>query len=185
MQRHYYVSDSLETLELVEQRLHDGGIAHAQVHVLSDDHAELERRQVNEVHSILRSDLIRSGLKGAALGLGMALLCLGLTALTAAHETIGWIPFIFLSIVLFGFCTWEGGLFGIQEKNSAFERFEKALAKGQHILMADVHSDEESTLRQAIEAHKAHLSVAAPAKPVSSLFISTQARLQSMLSQTY
>ncbi len=185
MQRHYYVSDSLETLELVEQRLHDDGIAKAQVHVLSDDHAEVERRQVNEVHSILRSDLIRSGLKGAALGLGLALLCLGTTALTGAHESLGWVPFIFLSIVLFGFCTWEGGLFGIQEKNSAFERFEQALTKGQHILMADVHSDEESILRQAVEAHKSHISVAAPAKPVSSLFISTQARLQSMLSQTY
>ena len=185
MQRHYYVSDSLETLALIEQRLHADGIAKSQVHVLSDDHAEVERREINEVHSILRSDLIRSGLKGAALGFALGALCLGATALTGIHQTLGWVPFIFLAIVLFGFCTWEGGLFGIQEKNSAFERFEKALAQGQHILMVDVHSDEEPILQQAVDAHKSHISVAALAKPVSSLFISTQARLQSMLSQSY
>jgi hypothetical protein len=73
---------------------------------------------------------------------------LGWTA-TAA----GWVPFIFLAIVVLGFCTWEGGFFGIQVPNAHFRRFRKNLQEGKHVFFVDVEPEQEAVLEQVVNHH--------------------------------
>ncbi len=71
---------------------------------------------------------------------------------TRPGGAVGWVPFVFLAIVLLGFFTWEGGLIGIQLPNSRFRRFEKALRAGEHVFFVDVDTAEEDMLRQVMAA---------------------------------
>ena len=73
--------------------------------------------------------------------------------------TVGGVPFIFLAIIVLGFCTWEGGLFGIQEPHREFARFDDALARDQHLLIVDVTASEERILERIM----AHYSAITPA----------------------
>jgi hypothetical protein len=63
---------------------------------------------------------------------------------------VGWLPFIFLAIVVLGFCTWEGGLIGIQIPNYQFKRFQKLLSEGKHVFFVDIDKEQESTLTDIV-----------------------------------
>ena len=60
---------------------------------------------------------------------------------------------LFLAVVVLGFCTWEGGLFGIQKPHQEFKRFESDLDAGKHVFFVDVDSDQEAALSRIVEAH--------------------------------
>ncbi|MDF1524216.1 MAG: molybdopterin-dependent oxidoreductase, partial [Trueperaceae bacterium] len=52
-------------------------------------------------------------------GVTLAAFVLALTYLAGWHETrAGWLPFVYLSILLLGFFTWQGGLWGIESPNA-------------------------------------------------------------------
>jgi hypothetical protein len=65
----------------------------------------------------------------------------------------GWVPFIFLSIALLGFFTWEGGLLGIQKPNAHFARFERALKDGKHIFIVDLEPSQDGLLEKTLKQH--------------------------------
>ena len=167
MKRYYYVNDNLDELEQVEQELEHKGISTPRIHVLSRDDAGVHGHRLNEVNAFLRQDLMRSGKRGALIGIALALLVIGIAWLSGFSERIGWVPFVCLSIVLLGFFTWEGGLWGIQEPNSRFRRFERALNDGQHLLLVDVDGRHEETVRHTLAQHPsvkpAGVGVATPA----------------------
>ena len=54
---------------------------------------------------------------------------------------------------MLGFCTWEGGLIGIQEPNVNFRRFQQELREGRHILLVDVAEQHEDALRRVSREH--------------------------------
>jgi|TARA_B110000211_G_scaffold212248_1_gene251774 hypothetical protein len=58
-----------------------------------------------------------------------------------------------LAIVLLGFFTWSGGLYGIQELHHDFKRFEAELRVGKHVFVVDVDANQEGTLDKVIKAH--------------------------------
>ena len=90
---------------------------------------------------------------GAVVGvIGAGIIMLGAWWFGLAENTT-WVPWIFLSIVVLGFCTWEGGLIGIQEPHVDFRRFQDKLNAGQHILFVDVDPDQEATLRSVVSRH--------------------------------
>ena len=74
----------------------------------------------------------------------------GISGVTA---TVGWVPFLFLAIVVLGFCTWEGGLFGIQEPNNEFLRFDRDLKAGRHLFVLDMTTDQDDALSQVLQRH--------------------------------
>ena len=114
MKRHFYISENLEELELVEQELEDNGVSAPQIHVLSQNDAAVQRHGLPYVEAVLRKDVVHSMELGALIGVSTALLILATAYLAGWTATAaGWLPFIFLAIVVLGFCTWEGGLFGI------------------------------------------------------------------------
>lgn len=154
MNRHYYVSDNLDELETVEYELEHRGISTPQIHVLSDNDAEVEKHHLHEVSSFLKKDVVHSGELGAVVGV-LASLCVlfGAYLFGLTESPAGWLPFILLSIVVLGFCTWEGGLIGIQRTNVRFKPFQKALKEGKHIFFVDVDPAQEQVLAEVLQHH--------------------------------
>ncbi|MFC5695270.1 magnesium transporter [Pseudomonas sp. GCM10022186] len=154
MQRHYYISDNLNDLEKVESELEAQGIDHEQIHVLSERDADVERHQLHDVSSVMKRDLVHSGLIGVGIGLGLAALVMLVAWFSGWTGTAaGWIPFIFLAIALFGFSVWEGSLFGIQTPNSVVKRFQRTLDEGKHVFFVDVKPAQEPILAHVVSHH--------------------------------
>jgi len=153
MKRHYFLSNNLEELQSVERDLHGVGITEAQVHVLSEDDAGAERYRLHPVEAVLRKDVVRGTERGALVGILAAAAVIALGWMTGLNHGITWLPVIFLAIVLLGFCTWEGGLIGIQEKNAQFKRFEPILRAGRHVLFVDIGPTQESALRDVAQRY--------------------------------
>ncbi|WP_044871524.1 hypothetical protein [Pseudomonas sp. LFM046] len=154
MQRHYYISDNLKDLERVESELEANGIDHEQIHVLSECDADVEHYRLHDVSSVMKRDMVHSGMIGFTIGLTLAALVIlvawygGWTASAA-----GWIPFIFLAIALFGFSVWEGSLFGIQTPNAVVKRFQVTLDEGKHVFFVDVKPPQEPILASVVAHH--------------------------------
>jgi len=155
MIRHYYVSDDLEDLANVEKELASAGLTAPQIHVLSEQDAGVQNHNLHEVESVLKQDVVHSTEVGAIFGIAGAMATLvisyfmGLTTSAA-----GWVPSIFLSIVVLGFCTWEGGFIGIQSTNINFKQFQEALKKGQHILFVDALPHQEVSINNVVKTHR-------------------------------
>ena len=160
MKRHYYISDDLDDLEDVSKELIEQNITSPQFHVLSNDDAAVEKHNLHEVEAVLKQDVVHSTELGAVIGLALATLVLaGANLLGLTATAAGWLPFIFLAIVILGFCTWEGGLIGIQIPNYQFTRFQEVLAKGKHVFFVDVEQRQEQQLAKVVGRHP-HLQLA-------------------------
>ncbi|MFT5575645.1 MAG: hypothetical protein ACI89D_001163 [Bermanella sp.] len=153
MKRHYYISDDLGDLSVVEADLEEAGVATPQIHVLSEDDAALENHHLHKVEAVLKKDVVRGTEVGAVVGLIGASIVILVCWLTGFAETYTWVPAIFLSIVILGFCTWEGGLIGIQEPHAEFKQFQDVLAAGKHILFVDVDPEQEAILSRVTAEH--------------------------------
>lgn len=154
MQRHYYISDDLDDLEVVEKELEEEGVATPQIHVLSENDAEVEKHHLHAIESVLKKDVVHSTEIGAVVGVIGACLVLLVAYLMQWHTSpAGWIPFGFLAAVVLGFCTWEGGLIGIQIPNYQFKRFQKLLKQGKHVFFVDVDKEQESILSNVVSRH--------------------------------
>lgn len=154
MKRHYFITDDLDDLDAVEHELQRAGLTSPQMHVLSRDDAGVAARpHLTPVEAVLKKDVVRGTEVGAVIGVTGAGLVLGIAYASGVTASVGWVPFLFLAIVVLGFCTWEGGLFGIQEPNPEFVRFQDALDAGRHLLMVDVTPAEEATLKRITESH--------------------------------
>jgi hypothetical protein len=150
MKRHYFISDSLDTLEAVEQELEARGITEQHIHVLSDSHADLETHNLQPVSDFMKTDVVHSGLWGLGIGLLSAGSVILITALMGWASVIGWTPFVFLAVVVLGFCTWEGGFLGFQEKNRRLKRFEGTLHNNCHVLLVDITTEQGELLEEVI-----------------------------------
>jgi hypothetical protein len=155
MLRHYFISDNLDDLDAFEEQLEAAGVSTPQIHVLSANDAAVARHShLHAVQSFLRSDVVHSTTLGAAVGIVAFVLVLAVAYLAGwTTSAAGWMPFIFLAVVLLGFCTWEGGLFGIQKPNHHFARFEQALKDGKHIFFVDLEPSQEAILDKILKAH--------------------------------
>ena len=154
MNRHYYVSDHLDELELLERELEASGIPTEQIHVLSEQDAELERHQVHPVPSVMKTDMFNLGWRGALVGLALAVAVLLVAWAAGWTETrAGWGPFVLLALVLLGFSTWEAGLFGFQRRNKRFQALQDKLDQGRHVLFVDVEPGQEEALATVIGRH--------------------------------
>lgn len=181
MVRHYYLSNNLKELKVVEEELLTNGFSIPQIHVLSEDDAQVQKLELNEVESVLKQDVVHSTTIGALVGVVGASLVL-LTAYLLAWTTgaAGWMPFIFLAIVVLGFCTWEGGFIGIQKPNSEFSRFQELLNKGQHLLFIDADEVQENKLLRVIKMHPS-LVVDGIGKSAASWVIRSQEKYQQFM----
>ena len=155
MLRHYFISDSLDDLERFEEELEEAGVSTPQIHVLSPNDAEVaQHSHLHEVQSFMKSDVIHSTTRGAIVGIVASVLLLVVAHLAGwTQSAAGWVPFIFLAVVVLGFCTWEGGLHGIQKPHHDLARFTDALKSGRHIFFVDLRPDQEPVLERVLKKH--------------------------------
>ena len=181
MRRHFYISSNLDELEEVEKELENQGISTPHIHVLSlDDVAVAQHSRLHEVEAVLRTDVVHGIEIGALIGLAISLSILLTAHLTGWAEGPTWIPFVFLAIVVLGFCTWEGGFFGIQIKNKRFSHFESELKAGNHLFFVDIESEKEKMLGDIIRSHP-QLVVAGEGPSVPHWFIRLQDRFKNFI----
>jgi len=153
MKRHYYISADLDDLEAVERDLEQAGVTTPQIHVLSEDDAGVEQHHLHEVEAVLKKDVVHGTERGAIIGVIGAAAVLLIAWFTGFSEHYTWVPAIFLAVIVLGFCTWEGGLIGIQETHMDFKRFQKDLKAGKHVLFVDVDPEQESILQRVVSQH--------------------------------
>ena len=153
MKRFYYMSDDLDELEQIEHDLEASGIPRPQIYLLSNDDVGLDNHDVNRVASFLKTDVIHSGEIGALLGLAIAAVILLVAYFSGITAQVGWVPFVFLAIVGFGFATWEAGFIGMQVPNVHFTKFEKALANGRHVLFVETGVEDKKKLKSVLKRY--------------------------------
>ena len=109
---------------------------------------------LHEVQSFMKIDIVHSGLIGAAVGACIFSTILMLTHYLDWHKSsAGWMPFIFLALILFWFCIWEGGLIGIHRPNHLFVQFKQALKDGLHVFYVDLYPAQEAILERIVKLH--------------------------------
>lgn len=153
MKRHYYLTDDLDDLKKVEQELEQNGVVKPQIHVLSKNDQDVAEHNLHQVEAVLKKDVVYKMEIGAVFGVVGFLLVLAISHFSGATATVGWVPFIFLAIVVLGFCTWEGGFLGIQEMHHDFKRFQEDLDRGRHVFFVDIDASQESLLEQVTRSH--------------------------------
>ncbi|MCW8090913.1 NAD/FAD-utilizing enzyme [Alteromonas sp. ASW11-130] len=154
MSRHYYISDDLDDLEVVERELEQQGVARSQIHVLSENDTEVEQHHLHAITPFFKKDVIHSSELGAFVGVAVAAVLLAVVYLLELHNSaVGWLPFIFGALVILGFCVWEGGLIGVQVPNHQFKRFQTLLKKGRHVFFVDTKDEQEANLARVVAKH--------------------------------
>ena len=155
MLRHYFISNSLDDLEVFEEQLEAAGVSTPQIHVLSTNDAEVQvHPHLHEVQSFMKRDVVYMAERGAVVGICAFALVLGIAYFSGWTESpAGWMPFIFLAIVVLGFSAWVGGLIGIEKPNHKFVRFEQALKDGKHVFFVDLEARDEPILANVLKSH--------------------------------
>ena len=105
MLRHYYISDDLNDLQAIESELKAKGVSTPQIHVLSENDAEVEKHHLHAIEAVLKQDVVHSTTLGAVVGVAAATAILIIAYLMGWHTTAaGWIPFGFLAVVVLFKC---------------------------------------------------------------------------------
>jgi hypothetical protein len=183
MKRHFYISDDLDDLENIEQQLEAAGVSTPQIHVLSEDDAGLKAHRLNDVEAVLRMDVVHGTELGAVVGFLAAAAILLAAWGTGIAATFTWVPPIFLAVIVLGFCTWEGGLIGIQEPHGDVTRFRDYLRAGKHVLMVDVSESQQDTLRRVTSQHP-KLKAAGEGSSAPGWFIGARIKFEQMIRGT-
>ena len=186
LHRYYLISDDLNELELFEEQLESSGVTTPQIHVLSLHDTEIAHHDhINYVQSFMKKDVIHSTQFGAIVGIGVAAFILALASFAGWTGTAaGWTPFIFLAIVMLGFCTWEGGLIGMETPNHNFAQFSEALKNDRHILFIDLKPDQEDILKRLVLSHP-KMELAGTGKATPNWLIEVENRVPRFFKHTF
>lgn len=184
MTRYFFISTDLGVLEQFEQDLERAGIVTPQIHVLTEDEGEARRRHVHQVTPFMKKDVVHSALLGAAGGACLAALALFVTLVAGWYEVVGGAPFIFLAIVLLGFCTWVGGFRGIQTSNSRTRQFDQAVRDGKHVFFVD-HPKGQGQILEETSNRYPSLEMAGLARGAPDWLVFSQYRIKRFFTETF
>lgn len=153
MLRQYFICNDLDELEDAQNELMQAGLKNHQVHVLSDDKCGITEHHLRGINDFSKTDIIRSTLNGTIIGLFLSTASLFIPYIFGLTTSIGWPPFIFIAAAALFFSTWEGGLWGIQEINNCFNRFEHQIHSGKHLMIIDGSNKQTYCINAMAEHH--------------------------------
>ena len=154
MKRHYYISDDLDDLEIVERDLESAGVTTPQIHVLSEDDSGVESHHLHNVEAVLKKDVVHGTELGAVVG--AIARCRNFTPaawLSGLTETYTWVPAIFSPSSYSAFAPGKAASSAYRNPHSTFAASRSDLEQGKHILFVDVDPEQESILRQVVARH--------------------------------
>lgn len=153
MKHSYYISEDLGEMEAAHDDLVHTGLKDKNIHVLSDDDANVVSHHLRSVNPFAKTDIVRSGTYGAFIGITLAGLVLAIPQIWAINSPVGNVPFVFGAIVLFGFSIWEGGLLGIHQANKKYALVDDQIHHGQHLMIVDYENSEGSMVEHTMRTH--------------------------------
>lgn len=149
MKRLFYLTDNIDSTEGISNDIHAAGIGDWNFHVLSRDEAGLYTHHVHSANWFQKYDLLRSGIRGGLIGIGIGILAVIILQVTGL---LGFrLPLLGMltTIVIFAmFSTWVGGLVGIQTENYKVARFHDALDQGKYLIMVDIDVGQEQNIKE-------------------------------------
>lgn len=152
MRRLYYLADTLAAVDAACETIRDDAPGDFKTHVLSRDEAGLYHHQLHSARSWQKRDFVRSGERGALIGLALGLVTaaigagLGTYHGSAVDEMVG---VVLVTFTLFG--AWTGGLFGIQTENYKVQRFHDDIEAGRYLIMIDVRRADADRVRRILD----------------------------------
>jgi len=149
-----YFTDSIDELEKTEHDLEENGVPRSHIHLLSRSESELIQKDLPVYSDFSKRDILHGGVMGALLGVTMAIGLLLASFLYGVTDSSIWVVIAFVSAMIIGFCTWEGGLFGLTKVNHKLAAYQAEVNSGRHLLVIDAKdASEEKTTRLIVNAH--------------------------------
>jgi len=149
MKRLYFLTNNMRSLTHFSDLVHRVGIRDNHFHVASNNDAALATNRIHPIPSLFKSDLIHSGERGALIGLLLAAALILAANISGFVDIIGAAGLTAMAFILFMFCTWEGGMWGIQHANYKIARFKDDIDNGKHLVMVDIAPDQITPLCNA------------------------------------
>lgn len=149
-----YLTDDIDELDAVEHDLETNGVPRSHIHILSENTTALALHNLPTMSEWSRRDILHFGTLGAATGGVLSAFILVGAILYGVTDPSAWVVLAFISAITMGFCTWEGGLVGMNKLNHSFEKYRDAIASGQYLLIVNPENTrEEKVARYAVESH--------------------------------
>jgi len=150
----YFLASSLSCTQDVSDDLHQAGVSDFYLHVISRDESGLKKQHIHSSNYLETLDVVRDGFIGAALGLLVGLIGIGLLMYFRPFGPDVQVPtFVYVILVvaatLFG--AWEGGLTGIATENKKLRRFHDAIEAGKYLILVYVRRQQEDIVRKMMK----------------------------------
>jgi hypothetical protein len=148
----YYLAPTLPSVHRISDDLHDAGINDFYLHVVAKDERGLKQEHIHSANYLETMDFIRDGFIGAAIGLVVGLVGIGLLEYfdTFGPNVPTWVYVALVAAAtLFG--AWEGGLTGVDSVNKKIRKFHKEVEAGKFLILVYVRKHLEATVRTLME----------------------------------
>lgn len=149
MKRLYYLTDSLESADLISRDLHEAGIRDDDFHVLCCDEQALRQHHLHSANIFQRTDIIRFVERGLIVG-GMMSLCFALPMAYMESFTFNaWLGISAFCILVSICCGMIGGL---AQENYKVQPFHDAIEQGELLIMVDTPAEQEGFVRRTMSS---------------------------------
>lgn len=149
MKRLYYLTDSLESADLISRDLYEAGIKDDDLHILCCDEDALRQHHLHAATILQRTDIIRSVERGLIVG-GMMSLCFMLPL--AYMESFTFNAWLGISAFCIVVSLISGVIGGLAQENYKIYRFHDAVEQGRLLLMVDTPSEQEGFVRRIMSS---------------------------------
>ncbi len=158
----YYLAPTLDSTHRIADDVRAVGVDEFFLHVISRDEAGLQAQHIQVGNCLETLDLVRHGLIGAAIGVPLGLLGIGLLSY---FQPFGpHVPnLVYYATVLAAilFCAWEGGLTGIATENRKLAHFHDDLERGRYLILIYAAQRQEPHIRRMMRARHPTAQLAA------------------------
>lgn len=152
MRRLYYLADTLAAVDAACETIRGDIHSDFKIHVLSRDEAGLYHHHLHSARSWQKRDFVRSGERGALIGLGLGVLTAAIGIGLGTYQGREMYEMIAVILVIFTmFGAWTGGLFGIQTENYKVQPFHNDIEKGRYLMMIDVPRSDAGRVRRIMD----------------------------------
>ena len=147
-----YLLPDLSASERLVGIIESSGVPCNRIHIAHKDHAEAQKRHLNDLNFLQEFDTIHSGERGFIVGVILALLAgLSVYELLDGHPVASVVT-LFSCLIVLGFSTWLGGLIGASSDNYRLQPFHDHIEQGGSVMLVDVDTRSDAELRSLVSS---------------------------------
>ena len=145
-----YLLPDLNSSERLAEIIESSGISHNRIHIAHKNHAEAQKRDLNDLNFLEEFDTIHSGERGFLVGAILAML-VGVSVFEFLEGyPVASMVTLFSCLIVLGFSTWLGGLIGASSDNYRLQPFHEHLEQGGSLMLVDVDTRGDADLRSLV-----------------------------------